>query len=163
VLALSAVVALAFAAQPLAHGWNRWRGDTALAAAVLIPSRALVAPLMLCVCSWFVAGAAVWLFIEALSAKAAPGFFFLLGAYTFAWMIGFVVPLAPSGLGAREATLIALLGPVLGAGAATALSIGIRLANSAGDFLAIGAVEVAWLVSRRRRPPGPMTPSVGAL
>jgi uncharacterized membrane protein YbhN (UPF0104 family) len=53
------------------------------------------------------------------------------------------VPFAPSGLGVREATLIALLAPSLGVGPATALTVGLRLANVAGDFLAIGMIEAA--------------------
>ena len=53
-----------------------------------------------------------------------PGFSYLLGAYTFAWLAGFVVPFAPSGLGVREATLIALVAPVVGVAPATALTVG---------------------------------------
>ena len=56
--------------------------------------------------------------------RADPGFSYLLGAYTFAWLAGFVVPFAPSGLGVREATLIALVAPVVGVAPATALTVG---------------------------------------
>jgi hypothetical protein len=45
--------------------------------------------------------------------------------------------------------LVALLAPTLGAAAATALAVGLRLASVAGDFLAIGTVEIARLAKRR--------------
>jgi uncharacterized membrane protein YbhN (UPF0104 family) len=117
----------------------------------VVGKRALAAALVLTSSGWLVAGAAAWVFVEGLVAGPTPSFAFLLGAYTFAWLVGFVVPFAPSGLGVREATLIALLAPVLGAAPATALTVGLRLANVAGDFLAIGAVEGARLGARRWR------------
>ncbi len=148
---LLAVVVVAVPAQPVAR-WlvRRRRAGELLGGSVLIRSRVLVAAAALCACSWLVAGAAAWVFVGSLTAGPAPAFSFLLGAYTFAWLVGFVVPFAPSGLGVREATLIALLAPVLGAAPATALTVGLRLANVAGDFLAIGAVEAGRRFARRR-------------
>ncbi len=141
VVVLVAVLALAGVARPAATQWGRRRN----CAVAVVGKRALAAALLLCVVGWLVAGAAAWIFVEGLVAGPTPSFTFLLGAYTFAWLAGFVVPFASSGLGVREATLIALLAPVLGAGPATALTIGLRLANVGGDLLAIGAVEGAWL------------------
>jgi uncharacterized membrane protein YbhN (UPF0104 family) len=139
VVVLGAVLALTGVAQPAARWWLRGRE----LASVLVRLQTLGAALVLCACSWLVAGAAAWIFVGSLAAVDTPSFAFLLGAYTFAWLVGFVVPFAPSGLGVREATLIALLAPSLGVGAATALTVGLRLANVAGDFLAIGSVEAA--------------------
>jgi uncharacterized membrane protein YbhN (UPF0104 family) len=145
---LGVVLAAAGVAQPAASWWVRRRR----ASSVLVRSRVLAGALVLCASSWLVAGAAAWVFVDSLSAETTPAFAFLLGAYTFAWLIGFVVPFAPSGLGVREATLVALLAPSLGAAPATALAVGLRLANVAGDFLAIGTIEaVRWASGRWAR------------
>ena len=79
---------------------------------------------LLCGCTWLVAGVAAWIFVTSVTDGPTPGFSYLLGAYTFAWLAGFVVPFAPSGLGVREATLIALVAPVVGVAPATALTVG---------------------------------------
>lgn len=144
---LLVVLVLAGAARPVAGWWER-RRSSALA---VVGTPALVGALALCVFGWLVAGLAAWVFVEGLTSGPAPAFAYLLGAYTFAWLVGFVVPFAPSGLGVREATLVALLAPVLGAGPATALTVGLRLANVAGDFVAIGLVEGARVAARRVR------------
>lgn len=152
IVVLAAVLAVAVVAQPAARLWVRRRSLAGHPAeSVLLRSRVLVATLVLCSCSWLVAGAAAWIFVDSLTAQPTPAFAFLLAAYTFAWLVGFVVPFAPSGLGAREATLIALLAPELGVAAATALTVGLRLANIAGDFLAIGGIEAARVAASRWR------------
>jgi len=147
VAVLLGVLALAGAARPVAGWWERSRSSEL----ALVGTLALSCALALCVLGWLVAGGAAWVFVGGLTSGPTPGFTFLLGAYTFAWLVGFVVPFAPSGLGVREATLVALLAPVVGAAPATALTVGLRLANIAGDFLAIGLVEGARLVARRLR------------
>jgi uncharacterized membrane protein YbhN (UPF0104 family) len=153
VIVLGAVLALAVAAQPAVRWWVRRRRLAGGQApeSMLLRSRVLVAALVLCACSWLVAGGAAWVFVDSLTAGSTPPYPFLLATYTFAWLVGFVVPFAPSGLGVREATLIALLAPEVGVAPATALTVGLRLANVAGDFLAIGAVEAARLAARRWR------------
>jgi hypothetical protein len=147
VVVLVVVLALAGAARPVARWWERSRSS----ALAVVGTPALMGALALCVLGWLVAGLAAWVFVEGLTTGPAPAFAFLLGAYTFAWLVGFVVPFAPSGLGVREATLVALLAPVLGAGPGTALTVGLRLANVAGDFVAIGLVEGARVAAPRVR------------
>jgi hypothetical protein len=157
VVVLAAVLAAATIAQPAAKWWTRRRSALRPATLTLVRTRVLAAALLLCACSWLTAGVAAWFFVGALSAGPAPAFTFLLAAYTFAWLVGFVVPFAPSGLGVREAALVAMLAPELGAAPATALALGLRLANVAGDFLAIGSIEGArlsvahWRRSRRTK------------
>ena len=131
--------------------WGRRRQAAAwLSESVPLRTRILLAATLLCACTWLVAGVAAWIFVTSVTDGPTPGFSYLLGAYTFAWLVGFVVPFAPSGLGVREATLIALVAPVVGVAPATALTVGLRLANVAGDFLAIGAVEAVRLFLNRR-------------
>ncbi|MBI3686905.1 MAG: flippase-like domain-containing protein [Actinobacteria bacterium] len=63
-----------------------------------------------------------------------------LGAYALAWTVGFaaaavLVIAAPAGLGFREVVLVALLAPVSSTGAATAVALLSRLAQTLGDAL----------------------------
>jgi hypothetical protein len=69
-----------------------------------------------------------------------------LAAYAFAWLVGFLVPLAPGGLGLRDGLLAASLGP----GAAVVL----RIAATLGEVVAFAAVEAVHGLSRfaPRRP-----------
>jgi glycosyltransferase 2 family protein len=92
--------------------------------------------------------------VRALSGGADPNFFWLTAAYAFAWLLGFLVPFLPGGLGLREGTLVAFLAPTYGVGVATTLALALRLANTLGEFAAIGAVEAghqAQLASGRGR------------
>jgi uncharacterized membrane protein YbhN (UPF0104 family) len=151
VVVLVGVLVLTVPAQPVVRRWERRRQAAGrLPESVLLRTGVLVSATLLCATSWLVAGVAAWAFVASVTGGPTPSFSYLLGAYTFAWLVGFVVPFAPSGLGVREATLIALLAPVLGAAPATALSVGLRLANVAGDFLAIGGVEAVRLFPRGR-------------
>lgn len=59
----------------------------------------------------------------------------LIGSCALAWVIGFVTPGAPAGLGVREGLLLLMLGPVYGAGPASLLIIALRLATTLGDAL----------------------------
>ena len=101
---------------------------------------------------WAATGAGAWVMVDALTTSDRPGFWWLLGAYAFAWLLGFIVPLLPGGLGLRDATLVAFLAGGLGAGAATAVALALRLANTAGEFVAIGLVELVYLAIVRSRP-----------
>jgi glycosyltransferase 2 family protein len=123
----------------------------------LLRGRTLAAVIGLNTASWAATGAAVWVLVAALSAEGTrmPNPFWLLGAYAFAWLLGFVVPLLPGGLGLREGTLAAFLASSFGAGVATALALALRLVNTLGELLAIGAVEAGYRVRVRLRPRSP--------
>lgn len=59
-------------------------------------------------------------------------------AFALAHAAGVAIPLAPAGLGAREAALVVLLAPVLGTGAAGALAVVARLLHALADFAVAG-------------------------
>jgi len=118
----------------------------------LVRGRILAAAALLAAASWAITGTAAWILIAALT-PSPPDPFFLIGAYAFAWLVGFLVVFAPSGLGVREATLIVLLAPHLGAGPATVLAVVLRFANIVGDVVAAGAVEAAASTCAGHRPP----------
>ena len=63
-----------------------------------------------------------------------------LGGYALSWTVGFcaaavLVVAAPAGIGFREVVLIAVLSPVMSAGAATAVALVSRVVQTVGDAL----------------------------
>lgn len=62
--------------------------------------------------------------------------------FLLAWLAGFVVPVAPGGLGVREAALLALAGASLPAAAILAATLALRAASITGD-LAYGLAAVS--------------------
>jgi hypothetical protein len=68
------------------------------------------------------------------------------GAFSLAWSAGFIVPGAPAGLGVREATLLATLGPMIGMGPAVTVAILHRLITAAIDVIA-ALTGYVWLAS----------------
>ena len=101
--------------------------------------------------SWVATGAATWTLIESLSEEGAPSLAWLVGVYAFSYLLGFLVPLLPGGLGLRDATLIGFLATRFGAGVATALGLTLRLANTLGEFVAIVVVEALYRARGRGR------------
>ena len=77
-------------------------------------------------------------------------------AFALAYAAGVIVVIAPAGVGAREAVLVALLAASVGSASATAAVLGSRAILVAAD---LGIALVAWLVSRsasgRAGPPIP--------
>ncbi len=62
--------------------------------------------------------------------------FMIVPGYVIAWVLGFVVPGAPGGIGVREFVLTMLLGPVIGGGLVVTVMVIHRFINIIGDFLA---------------------------
>jgi len=56
--------------------------------------------------------------------------------FAIAWIAGYLVPGAPGGLGVREAMMVLLLSPTLGAGVAVGLGVTLRVTTTAGDAVA---------------------------
>lgn len=73
---------------------------------------------------------------------------FLAAMFMFAWVAGFLVPVAPGGIGVRETALLALAVPAESAAAVAAFALLTRLATSIGDA-SIGAAGY-WLMFSRR-------------
>jgi hypothetical protein len=99
---------------------------------------------------WVAMGGATWLLIDSLADTPTPEVAWLVAAYAFSYLLGFVVPVLPGGLGVRDATLIGFLATRFATGVATALALAVRLANTFGELVAIGAVEVGYRMLRRR-------------
>jgi len=57
------------------------------------------------------------------------------GIYAAAWLLGFLIPGAPAGLGIREVALLLGLGPIFGTDVATAAAAALRMVTTLGDGL----------------------------
>lgn len=60
-------------------------------------------------------------------------YWLLTGIFAVAWVVGFIAPGAPGGLGVREAILVAALGPLFGGPTAVAIAITLRGISTFGD------------------------------
>lgn len=90
-----------------------------------------------------VAGAIVLSLAGAAGAHGSLGPVQATGLMALAWIVGFVVPGAPAGLGVREAALVTLLEPSIGLDAAAASALLFRIVTLSGDgLLAVGALAL---------------------
>lgn len=76
---------------------------------------------------------------------------FLLTAYLASWLVGFVVPGAPGGLGIREGLFLVLLAPVTEPADAVALALALRVITLLGEALfSVGGIWLRRRVKRQR-------------
>jgi uncharacterized membrane protein YbhN (UPF0104 family) len=94
---------------------------------------------------WGVVGAQVWLLGLGLG-LARSSLLTVVGAYALAWVAGFLVVVAPAGLGPREVVLGVLLAGALPAGSAVALVLVTRVVQTVVDLAMAGA---GYVLSRR--------------
>jgi uncharacterized membrane protein YbhN (UPF0104 family) len=70
----------------------------------------------------------------------------LLGAFSFSWLLGLIVPLAPGGIGVFEVTAIALLDQFFSVGLLLSAVALYRLISILAEIIGAG---IAWLYDRR--------------
>ena len=82
-------------------------------------------------------GAGLWLVAKALSSDpvGAAHLVLLVGAFASSWILGFLAPGAPAGLGIREAVLSLWLGSTFGIATAVTLIVMLRIATTGGDLI----------------------------
>jgi uncharacterized membrane protein YbhN (UPF0104 family) len=107
----------------------------------------LVGPTLCLVVSFCLVGLSIYALARALGHADLP-VAIAISTFALAWGAGFVVPGAPAGLGIREATLLALLSPLVGAGPAVGIAIIHRLITAVIDAIA-ALIGYAWLASGR--------------
>ncbi len=90
----------------------------------------------LMVLCFFLLGVIVKFHVSGLFGVSSADWITLTVLFTSAWLVGYVVPGAPGGLGVREAVMVLMFTPVIGAGAAVGLGVTVRLATLVGDGLA---------------------------
>jgi uncharacterized membrane protein YbhN (UPF0104 family) len=97
---------------------------------------------------WGFYGLHAWFLISQFAHGSWPHVLALsYGAYALAWSAGFVIIFFPSGIGPREAVLVAVLSPVMPAASALVIALASRMVMTIGDLLWAGA----GLCVRRRR------------
>jgi hypothetical protein len=94
-------------------------------------------------------GAGLWVAAHAImpTGIALPAVTFFIGAFASSWILGFLAPGAPAGLGVREAALALWFEPAIGATAGVLLIVLLRIATTLGDLgnFAWGSVRLARL------------------
>lgn len=97
------------------------------------------------VANFCLVGVGLWLVSRALLAGTAPtpNVAFLIGAFAGSWILGFVAPGAPAGLGIREAILSAWLSGSLPPAQIVLLVVALRIATTLGDLLNLVSGSVA--------------------
>jgi uncharacterized membrane protein YbhN (UPF0104 family) len=93
--------------------------------------------------TWNLYGVSFYLFLLSI----LPGYEFslieIIGAWTLAYLVGYWAIVLPAGIGAREAALIILLAPIIGAERAGIAVIGARLWSMLGEII---CTVLAWRV-----------------
>lgn len=90
---------------------------------------------------------------EYLFASPDVDWFSIALLYSSAWVVGYVVPGSPGGLGVREAMMVLLLTPVTGAAVAAGLAVSMRLTTLLGDALTVLLGFVGRHLQARQTPP----------
>ncbi|WP_175470133.1 lysylphosphatidylglycerol synthase domain-containing protein [Curtobacterium sp. MCBA15_001] len=103
------------------------------------------------VAMWVLYGVQATVVLRAFGAADPSLFAVATGAYAVAWLVGFLVVIAPAGLGPREGVLLLLLAGIVSpsGGAALALAVVSRVFMTLGDLL-LAALGSALAVRHRR-------------
>jgi glycosyltransferase 2 family protein len=118
-----------------------------------LAGRAVAGALAWALASWACFGLQIWLLATRLGAPYGRAALLAAGGFAFAWCVGFVVVFAPAGAGIREVLLVAILGPTLGVGKATAVALVSRVLMTAGDLITAAAAAALARAARRQAAP----------
>ena len=111
-----------------------------------LTARGLLASAGWALASWAAVGLQVFVLAHALGSGWPAGrlLALALGGYALAWVVGFLVVLAPAGAGARELVLAAVVALAVGGGGAAVVVLGSRVLLTVADLLlALGALATA--------------------
>ncbi|MEV6371735.1 lysylphosphatidylglycerol synthase transmembrane domain-containing protein [Micromonospora musae] len=99
-------------------------------------------------------GVHLWLLANAQAAPGVGGLLRSIGSFAIAMTVGMFAFLSPSGLGVREAVLVATMAPFLagagGVGAATGIALASRLIFTVADLLAAGIAALSGMRQLRK-------------
>ncbi len=105
----------------------------------LLPSQASLAQAFVLYCTMYVGmGLGLTLLARFLFPDAPHDYWLLIAVFALAWVVGFVTPGAPGGLGVREGLMLLMLAPVYGSASAGILVIALRIATTLGDVISLG-------------------------
>jgi hypothetical protein len=108
---------------------------------------------------WSLFGLHFWLLGVGVSGGHLPSVIGTIGAFALAMTAGMLAVASPSGLGIREAVLVASLSSYVGVGTALGVALASRLVLTGADVLAAGAA--AWSARRLRGAPAPEVTTAG--
>ncbi len=136
-----ALLAAAVGAVALAPPLVRRIADRLAGHHVRFGGRELVLASLLMASVWLAYGVSLLLLVP--RGGAGPTLLGAAAAFALAHAVGVLVVLAPAGVGAREAVLVALLAPALGVPGAAAVALLSRVTHAAADFLAALVASLA--------------------
>ena len=143
------VLVVAFAVRPRFLG--RWVQSFLRRMGIDTPilrGRHVVLVVLVNLVAWIGTGLGLLVLLNGLTNESSPGLVWAIATYSVAYLIGFIVPFLPGGLGAREGALIAVLAPRYGGGAATGIALAARLAATVGEALAVGLIWLGYFAAR---------------
>jgi hypothetical protein len=119
---------------------------------LVLPYRTLLRASGWYLAGWLARGAVTWLVVRALVTVDGSAWIPLAGATGLSWVIGVITPVAPGGIGAREAAGVALLRPWLPLDLGLVVMLIVRLATTVAELVAAGlAVAVDRWATRATR------------
>lgn len=98
---------------------------------------------------FLVSGAILWAIATTIAGAPPSSMPMIVSAATAAWIVGFITPGSPGGIGVREAVLITALSTSLGEQNATLLAISFRAVTLAGDVFAFALSYPLMVLARR--------------
>ena len=133
----------------------------------LLPPRLRLAQAFALYCGMYVCmGIGLILLTRFLMPGAPHDYWLLIAVFALAWVVGFVTPGAPGGMGVREGLMLLMLAPIYPAATASVLIVALRIATTLGDvlILAIGflvlpgrshvsSATTTWPIRLRPAPP----------
>lgn len=88
--------------------------------------------------TWTVFALGVWVAANSFDVLPFNMTVLLGGYYALSFVVGFLAPLSPGGLGVREGAFVVLAGPVIGNPFAAVLAISVRVAFTLSELICIG-------------------------
>lgn len=101
-------------------------------------------------CGLALVGLGLWSMSTFMLQVPPPSPLFFIGAFAASWIVGFLAPGAPAGLGVREAVLSLWLGTAIPPAEAVLVVIALRIATTLGDLLNFLGGAFAMAYSRTR-------------
>jgi uncharacterized membrane protein YbhN (UPF0104 family) len=98
-----------------------------------VSGAALAASTAWSVLMWLLLGVQAWLLLREIAPGPAATYVLATGAFALAWLVGFLVVIAPAGAGAREAALVWLLSSAATAPQALSVALVSRFLMTAAD------------------------------
>jgi uncharacterized membrane protein YbhN (UPF0104 family) len=122
-----------------------------------IAGRDLAVAILWSAAMWLLLGVHAWILLRQIAPGPSISWPLATGVMALAWLVGFVVVLAPAGAGAREAAFVFLLGAVATAPQALGFALASRVLMTLADAvalligLALGRRNGPWRRTGRRR------------